>query len=46
MAGYQWLAKEGGHPNAAVPPETPAGDAELILKAGAAASPAVRLPVR
>ena len=21
MAGYQWLAKEGGHPNAAVPPE-------------------------
>lgn len=32
--------------NAAVPPETPTGDAELILNAGAAASPAVRLPVR
>jgi uncharacterized protein (TIGR03437 family) len=32
--------------NAVVPPETPVGDAELILRAGAAASPAVRLPVR
>lgn len=32
--------------NAVVPPETPAGTAELILKAGTAASPAVRLPVR
>jgi len=32
--------------NAVVPPETPTGEAELIIRTGGVSSPAVRLPVR
>ena len=32
--------------NAVVPVETPAGEAELIMRVGDVSSPAVRLPVR
>ena len=32
--------------NAVIPPETPTGEAELIIRTGGVSSPAVRLPVR